>query len=418
MTDEIETGWSRPVREGDVAVLVTVKEDYLGLVREGIKKFAKIASRHKQAFGIINTHRFMVERRHPLIWDRVVLVPYVRLGIQMPPMVGEKGAILAHFERSEDGKTFYAHVFDEARRAEAESFTPRLGECDHCRTKRWRKDVFVCETSEGVKIVGSNCLHDFLGIDPFFAVEMLNFVRFADSPSEDAEEKMRSSSMLFNLDELVQACYHVAKFNGGYSRECREQIKGDLALFRSQRAYNDSDSRRLRELNDFQCPEPLNLYALVDYVENATGDFGSNLRLAFNQEYVDARRMGLVLAGVGLFVGKAMRQSTEADAKAALPAAKLVDAPVAARVELIGTVLRTTPYTNDFGGGLVIAIRGDHGENMVHFYSGNAESPEAGRRYKIRATVKKHTEDKRSHEPQTIVSRASYKDVPAQGALL
>lgn len=400
-------------REGEFVILVTIRAIYEGLVNAGIDKFVKIAHRHNQECGVINRKTWNVEYVHGLT-GRPVIVPYVRLAIQVPAFVGQKGKIVAHFERAEDGTSFYTHVFDETRRAEAEAYIPNLGICEHCNTKRKRNDVFVCDTDEGTKIVGSDCLKDYLGIDPALAVHALEFVRFAEAGDADWEERFFGGrDKTIDTDKLVRTCFKVAKKFGGYSREVSDQMRQHLyVLLHGPAKEGDSRKHDLKIIEEYAAFDPeFDVHAFVSYIDNMTGDFGSNLRIALSQNRVHENRTNIVLAGVGVFVGKIAKQATEADARKALPAAKLVDANVGDRCSLYGTVLRTFPYSSESSGFscLIVSIRCDGGENLVNFHTGK-DDPEAGHRYALTFTIKKHGTDKRTGEAQTVVNRVIYAD--------
>lgn len=406
-------------REGDFVILVTLQQKYLGLVEAKIEKFAKIAKRHNQEFGVVNRKTWNVEQPH-ILTGRKIEVPYIRLAIQIPAFVGQKGKIVAHFERAEDGTSFYTHVFDETRRAEAEAYVPKLGICEHCNTKRRRNDVFVCDTDDGVKIVGSDCLKDYLGIDPVWAMHALEFVRFAEVGDDEWEERLYGArDKTLDTDDLVRTCYRVAKKFGGYSRAAGDEMRKHLSILLygpgsgEQRKYDLEIEAQYRTrsflgtLGEWTYNPDFDVNAFINYIENMTGDFGSNMRIAISQNRVHQNRTNIVLAGVGLFVGKIVQQIAET---AKGPDAKLVAGNPGDRCTFYGTVLRAIPYTNDFGmSKLIVVVRCDDGENLVNFHTG-ADTPEAGRRYALTFTIKKHGTDKRTSEPQTVVSRVVYGD--------
>jgi len=409
-------------REGAFTIVFTVDAKYEGLVHHGLKKFQKIARRHGQTLEITHERRFMrrIEKNRKGVPEQR---EYIRYGIEVPKFVGEKGQIVAHFERAEDGTSFYTHVFKEERRAEAESYMPKLGICEHCNTKRYRKDVFVCDTDEGVKVVGSTCLKDYLGIDPAWAIQALEFVRFAEASDDEWEERWSSyGDKTHHTDYLAQQCFRVAKMFGGYNRQVSDEMKKHLSLLLFGNRDPNKEARRSNAeiLAKYNGPNGVwvfnpefDRFALADFIDRMDGDFGSNCRIAASSEYVAYARTNLMLAAVGLFVGKLARIESAAERAAKLPPAKHVAAEPKARVDLVGTILRTAPFSSDFGGGLVIVTRCDGGENLVHFYTGN-DKIEAGQRYCVRATVKKHQTDKKSGEPQTVVTRAIYSAPPIQ----
>jgi hypothetical protein len=58
--------------------------------------------------------------------------------------------------------------------------------CDHCNTARNRKKHYVLTNQEGqTKMVGSNCIKDFLGHDPAGAIESMHILDWIENPAED-----------------------------------------------------------------------------------------------------------------------------------------------------------------------------------------------------------------------------------------
>ena len=41
----------------------------------------------------------------------------------------------------------------------------RIGECDHCQTKRYRKNTFIIHKEGDIKMVGSSCIGEYVGLD-------------------------------------------------------------------------------------------------------------------------------------------------------------------------------------------------------------------------------------------------------------
>lgn len=379
-------------------------------------KYAKIAERHGQTLTAVKTGEVRVP--HKTFKDRTVL-KHVYL-VTIPPIVGVKGEVVAHFEKAEDNTSQYVHVFKEAFRTEAEARLPRAGECDHCGTRRDRTHSYVCNTPDGIKIVGRSCLIDFLGVDPALALACCEFAKAASPGDADPDDFFGGSwrANYENTDHVVREAYRVGRKNGGYSKDTSDLLYREFAvlLWGRRAAGNDEEYARIKEAYKGFDPE-FDVQALADYVEHANGDFGSNLRVALSQDIVLTKRLRLVLAGVCLFVGRAIKRDVDTVKDAARPAAKQLEGAVGARVEIVGEVVRTFLREGEFGITCIVAIRTADGGAAVNFHTGK-DRPEAGKFYAIRGTIKRQGENKRTGEPETTLGRCIYKDAPAQGSLI
>lgn len=354
--------------------------------------------------------------------DKQITVRQVLLTIDSPAVAGKKTKLIGSFELAEDGENVYRHALNGATTTDIEPFLARWRDCDHCRFKRNRRASFICEDEQGRRaVIGRQCSRDFLGLDAaeLLAREAIRKVLSAGG-EDDEDERISFGIRYIHVETFVQQAYLVAKRLGGYSRDMRDEFLDHLAALEGARDYGrDTHYSDLR--NEYKewvkkaKPEPLDFHAFADYIFSATGDFGENLRIAFSCEWAKPKRRTMLAAGVGLYIGRLLKL-----AKAAVvdtrPAAKHLDAAEGQRVNFVGAVERTIPLPSDYGIKTLVSILCDDGSRCVH-YCTSAVQPEAGKRYAIRATIKKH-ETKPTFGPQTVITRAVYEDVPAQPPLL
>lgn len=354
--------------------------------------------------------------------DRQMQVRQVLLTIDSPAVAGKKTKLIGSFELAEDGVNVYRHALNGATSTDIEPFLARWRDCDHCRFKRSRKSSFICEDEQGRRaVIGRQCSRDFLGLD---AAELLAREAIRKTLSaggeDDEDERISFGIRYIHVETFVQRAYLVAKRLGGYSREMREEFLDHLAALEGAKDYG-----RDRHYTDLRAgyvewmqkakPEPLDFHAFADYIFGATGDFGENLRIAFSCEWAKPKRRTLLAAGVGLYIGRLLKQAkaTVVDTR---PPAKHLDAAEGKRVDFVGTVERTIPLPSDFGIKTLIAILAPDGSRCVHYCTSEVQ-PEAGKRYAIRATIKRH-ENRSNFGPQTVITRAVYSPASDEPTLL
>lgn len=402
-----EPHYVRAKRDAPVEALLKVEPQYVGDLLKRVEKFQKIAKRHGQEVSAKKVGEVMVP--HPVFGKKRPQRREV-WSVVVPPMVGVKGRIVGHFEKAESGSDQYVHVFAEAERAACEALLPRAGQCDHCHKQRARVKSFVVEHEGEVKLVGSNCLMDFLGIDPGWALAAAEWFREAEL-NEREEGGWGRSSKYRDLMPLVLGAYKVAKKHGGYPQgEDRYWFRehAQIVAFGPRSAEQREIAKQYAGFE----PEPLDVQALADYVEQAKGDFGRNLQLAMEQEVIHVKRFALVIAGVAMWVGRSLKRKDEAaKAERAPPPKAFAEAP-GKRVDFEAEVIRAIPRQGEWGSSLIIALRCADGRQAVNFHSG-VNRPEAGKRYKVRASIKRHQPAFKNYGEESVLSRAVYEEIKA-----
>ena len=376
--------------------------DGLSRLLARVDKFNRIARRYGQEVSA--RHVRDEQKPHWLLgWAKPVPVPVWE--VTVPPLVGVKGRILAHFERGEGGKGQYVHCFDEERRAEAETFLPRAGQCDHCGKRRVRNHSYVCEVEGRVLMVGSACLLDFLGIDPAWALACCEWFEAKRGDADYDDDRPHGSKTRVDTAELVETCYRVARKHGGYSREIGDVMHTEVGCLMFP-GPDKTTAEVKAKYKDFHPVFDRDEFAR--YIEKASGDFGANLRMAVMQDWVETKRIRLVLAGVGLFVGRAMKR--EEDAKKPVVITREFEGDKGQRIDFEAEIIRTYVRDGAYGETCIITLRTDDGRQAVNFHTGR-DRPEAGKRYQVRGTVKRHQAAFKGQGRETIFARCTYKEI-------
>ncbi|UTC29671.1 hypothetical protein BAJUN_00410 [Bajunvirus bajun] len=381
-------------------------------VRKGVAKLSKRLKRWGGEVVIVSEER--ISKEHPFLRDRdgkLRIIFQTLVTIEAPAVAGTGAKLIGSFELAEDNTSVYRHALNGFTPEELEPFVHRWQDCDHCNLNRARRASFLCETAEGQRVViGRQCSRDYLGLD---SSEILarDAIRKLLSQGDDEEGFFSGGSPYIHVESLVKVAYIAAKRYGGYSRDIRGKIFDDIAALQGARDWDSKVCRKYEEARAWHAAnpcEPIDLFALSDYVETATGDFGDNLRIALSCEYAKAKRTAIIVAGVGLYVGRALKRAEDAVVEAARPEPKCLEAAVGQRVDFVATVERTFATQSDFGTTLIITLRGDDGTRCVHFSTG-AFKPVKDDRFLVRGTVKRHGANRRDGKPETVITRATYK---------
>uniref|UniRef100_A0AB74UMW2 Uncharacterized protein n=1 Tax=Caulobacter phage BL57 TaxID=3348355 RepID=A0AB74UMW2_9VIRU len=411
------------VRDGQATLTFmlgfAVEERFMRL----LAKLQKRAAHAAQTLTVLE--RKVVDIPSPYLGEETLVVRRIEITLSVPPMVGEKGRVLGIYEAAE--KTgHYLKLVDKTANDAVEAMRVHAGECDHCGVNQRRKHTFVCETADGIKMIGASCLKTYLGADP---VRMLSFWDDLNNFKGDPGG-WRKGEDFVSLDELLRASYRVARKLGGYDKTQSRKHVGLLMFGNVGYGLSDYERKQNQEIIDsYKGFEPeFDREGFTAYIRSLRpgNPFHENIKMVLAQEdWVLTKRMGVIVAAVGLSVSRTLEREEVARKKAdkpeapKFPDAKHLDAAEGQRLDFVGEVVRTHLYTNDFGETTcIVTIRCDDGSAVVNFHTGK-NRPEAGKRYAVRATIKRHGANKRSGDPETTITRAVYTPVdPSQGALI
>lgn len=269
-------------------------------------------------------------------------------------------------------------------------------ECEHCNTKRFRRDVFaVCDDAGKFIQVGKTCLRDFLGHDP---AALLKLYTAAQNLREEFSGELGGlyCASVYGVDEVLAqtaACVRVAGFisrakaNEGYGQSTADLV---LALLSGRATGRDAARCEVTPRDEATGREALAWVRNVLARKDGASDYEHNLIVSLKHDVVDHRSMGIVASAYPAY----LRELSYAAEKAAR-------AKSAAASEHIGAVkerLRDVPVTvefvkqfsSDFGPSTLIKMRTDAGAILSWFATGDRISAKPGDHIKITGTVKEH----------------------------
>lgn len=294
--------------------------------------------------------------------------------------------------------------------------------CDHCKTRRVRKDTFVVfNEAEGFKRVGRNCIVDFLGGQS--AEDVLRRLSwFADwtadlgaldfDESDDREWSNDPRFDHFKLELLLSKVVRVMHAEGWCSRgEARESDK----LATVDWAHTLLTARNLK-----LTPEDVERFTVVDQdvadakaaIDWAAGlpgesDFEHNIKKIAQAGITSMRSIGMAGA-----IPAAHARHLEREVKRKFEQESTLDehlGSVGEKIDTTLTILAIRPMESQWGVTTLFSFRDEDGRQVAWFSSIDRidEKFSVGQDVTVKATVKKHGEFRGVR--QTMITRAKLK---------
>ena len=349
---------------------------------------------------------------------RVFPIVKVRIGGQVPVVGGH--SFVARIEHHDVG-----NIVTRAPSCSRELPTAlRTAEpkCDHCQTKRARKDTFVLQRPDGSLVqIGRNCLADYLRTgDVETALRMWSLLGAVVGllAGEDHEGgwggggygHIGATTFLATVIQVIRISGWVSRSQARQAAEqCEEGVvpTSDHAMFAvGPCPMHPTAAAMWREFQpDTSAVEEA--AAVVEWAQDLgerpeLNDYLSNLRVACSLGYVTERNAGLVASAV-----MACRRETEANVqrtlRASTPGRHVGE--IGKRLELSLTVLRVNYTEGQYGITTIVGMVDSEGNDYTWFASGTKQY-KAGDVLVGKGTIKAH----KSYQdrPQTILTRCAF----------
>jgi|TARA_R100000501_G_scaffold340_1_gene937 hypothetical protein len=175
--------------------------------------------------------------------------------------------------------------------------------CEHCNTKRYRKEFYYVEKDGERKAIGRNCLQDYFGIDPKRYFQYLSWIKDLNKEFESYRNLPNSTTL---IDFLCIVDY-VVEVEGKFipTSKVSEYIHSTAGLVN----YIRFPQSREKKVKLIESPTQKQLDERKDKViaiiEKArkelkpTNDWASNLKIAMDLDYVEYKTEGLVCSVYG-----------------------------------------------------------------------------------------------------------------------
>ena len=291
--------------------------------------------------------------------------------------------------------------------------------CDHCKTKRSRKDTFILAHDDGRHIqVGRQCLRDFLGhTSPERIAFLCQFL--LELRSMEEESLGRGDSWSYpSIEYVVSQTVAIVKRYGWVSRhhdEVEQHSTPTTSRVWQHLIFSRKDWEKAEETPvAISEQDIIDAQIICDWIKaqnNTDNQFIRNLWIVFQEETVSRKNVGLVAAAF-----KAHEKATTAPKKYETEQKyeSVYVGEIGKREIFKLTVLGSSVIEKDYGfRGIgfttVIRFKDEAGNRLVWFASGDHTEFEKYKTYTVKATVKKHDEYK--DKKQTIVNRVAIVEV-------
>jgi len=286
--------------------------------------------------------------------------------------------------------------------------------CDHCQTKRYRKDTFVVFSPEKneYKQVGSSCLTDFLGVDGSRFAAMAEIYSTATELASASEQSSGGNCGDFfdYLDVYLSYVAETIGVSGWLSRKAARELDkpatSDVAYRHLHPNIYDRQSDRL-----FDKPSEKAIDLAKDSIawceslsdaEVEASEYLHNIRVIARRGIVGGRQYGYAASIVSSFQ-RALVDKANKERESRIRNTSEYVGEVGKRVVFNLMVEKVLEFDGMYGTTLIHLMSDNLGNRFVWKSSGKAF--EIGIPIRIKATVKKHGEYKGTK--QTELTRCS-----------
>jgi hypothetical protein len=288
--------------------------------------------------------------------------------------------------------------------------------CDHCGHNRRRNQTYIVQNEAGeTKQIGSTCLKEYMGVDPVSAVAGLAFDAAIKEIGEDEERwgGARNGPRVWELGEVAAAALSLISHNGFVSAAQAEfdgMVKTGADMLTLLLKSNPKLSEWYAKMEPTAANreaaevivERLNARILNDYRNDPTklDGFSFKLGLILNRGFADHKDFQLFAASVNREAGDMARAAAP---KSQVKNEWLPGAAVGGKVEVKATISMVKGLQTAWGCSTLVKFVTADGYPMTTFYSGDAQSFNAGAAVTVKGTVKRLEDGK--FGKQTLLTR-------------
>lgn len=197
---------------------------------------------------------------------------------------------------------------------ELHGWRPTTMNCEHCNKKRSRSKVYVVEDASGNrKTVGKTCVELYTGMSPegLFALEWDDLRRHDDPAWEKAD--VSYGLPVFKADTVIQLAAHFVKLYGYQSTIYPDSTKSRITrVLEASTLEARKDAQVALEKASDEDASHYREAMKTEFFSSAT-DWAQNVMALLDEEWVEARNIGILSSGVGPIVRNEVREVEEAD---------------------------------------------------------------------------------------------------------
>lgn len=301
-----------------------------------------------------------------------------------------------------------------------------VGRCDHCKKVRSRKETFVVEREDGTqKVVGRNCIADFLGHKDVnalanYAAALAEFgaslgqYLAMNVVSEDDFYGSGSAPAAYQLEQFLDIAIRCCRVYGWTHSTAEQDHPGKISTKNSTLGIlnppppgTGAHAEWSEERDTVMAATPsVDAVTVIEWArqidETTDSTYFFNLRTIAHGGYVTASTAGYA-ASMYVAYNNAMERETERLRKEARPESRHVGR-IGERVELTVTVERIIEHEGMYGCVGIHKMLDQDGNDLVWFASGSNWLDDDGvETYRIVGTVKSHGEYQ--GRAQTVLNR-------------
>lgn len=308
-------------------------------------------------------------------------------------------------------------------------YRTRKSICEHCSTNRVRNDTFVIRNSEGeYKQVGRTCIADYLGSKDALAIAQY-YVAIADkffSGDELDEDYMsfRRVDEHWKLDDCLAFVSAIIRADGWVPRSSYngaptadiawEWLSRNFEPYTVKGRYGHSETITPPTVESSDKERAAESLKWLANYESPT-DYIYNCQAISTAGYATKRTIGIAASIISSYARATERELKRKQRESERGPSEHFGEPKRRERGVVVDVTGASPYESQYGSGMrvsMVTVVDDTPDtpasDLVWFGTGEAAHKlEAGRRYVVDLTVKKHDEFR--GRKQTIVNRVAIK---------
>lgn len=290
--------------------------------------------------------------------------------------------------------------------------------CEHCNTKQRRKDTYlVKEDATGViRQVGRSCLKEYTGgLDVSHAAMLLSYIDLMEESTDFCGDTGMMATRywgvheyLLNVAETIRAFGYVSS-TAAMEREDHPVRTSSLALTLMTSAYSeDEELRQKTGYNPARAENEELVAAALSWVAAQSGtDYIENLKVAYANEYCEARDMGIIASLLPSY-HKAQARKAENEKRVVAESCSQHVGTIGQRIETTVSLTLLTSWETQYGYTNLYRMMDSFG-NVYTWKTGNVYS---NGDYTCKGTVKAHSEFRGTK--QTELTRCKLTDLTVE----
>lgn len=371
--------------------VINVLQDRATEALKELRKIAKKAERFGKSPVTVKLGERSMEQRWRKDYDgveRKYNVPVIAIEVSTEPVKLGSYELISRLEII--GKEMF--VRDVPGKETPEEFRAHSTECDHCKAKRARKDVFVVRHTEtgAYMRVGRTCVQDFLGVNPAHIVARF---AFEQAYRETTEERgpLNWSVSLRDVIAASLACISIWGWVPKSLHTDRPTAASVATLWvQTPDQYQKEEAARIREAMKSIAVESVDEVIAWVRTNKEQGDYMHNLRVCCAEDTLThPSTWGIVCSAAAAFLRHAERLAKyKAEKAAEVPSQHI--GKVGERLKGIeAEVVAIKGFEGAYGYTRLITFRTAEGNILKTWYSGGAEV-QAKAKVRLTGTVKAH----------------------------